>query len=58
MNVLRHMLRIDKYLIMSCNAHFVFRKIHVTTVHPWCSGHSTSINVCAIWSHTYILRLG
>ena len=21
----------------------------MTTAHPWCSGHSTSINTCEVW---------
>ena len=40
-----------------------------TTAHPWCDGHSISINACRVWgarpssslqeevSHTYTLRL-
>ena len=42
----------------------------ITTVHPWCGGHSTNINACGVSGqgqglslqeealHTYILRLG
>ena len=22
---------------------------HVTTAHPWCDGHSTSISACGVW---------
>ena len=37
----------------------------ITTAHPWCGGHSTSINTCGVWevragegvSHTYTSRL-
>ena len=35
--------------------------IYITTAHPWCGGHSISINVCGVWEvragvyiHVYI----